>query len=175
VAPATNTVVARIKVGDGPADLVFDAASAWVVNHRDRGLVRIDTRTNVPKRLATLAAEVPERIARLGGDLWITGRGTDLLRVDPTSGATKATYEIGAGGIDVVASAGALWVPSRSARVDPTGLPTMETLRRVALSGSVTTVARSTGRVDVHGLVGTPGAVWLADNTDGLLYRVPTR
>jgi DNA-binding beta-propeller fold protein YncE len=174
VSPASNRVVARIQVGDGPADLVFDSTSAWVVNHRDRGLVRIDTRSNAPKRLATLPAEVPERIARLGGDLWITGRGTDLLRVDPASGATRATYEIGAGGIDVVAAAGALWVPSRSAAVDQSGLPTMETLRKVTASGNVTTIARSTGRVDVHGLVGTPRALWLADNTGGLLYRVPT-
>ena len=174
ISPIANRVVARIQVGDGPADMVFDGTSAWVVNHRDRGLVRIDTRTNTPKRLATLPAPVPERIVRLGGDLWITGRGTDLLQVDPASGVTKATHEIGAGGIDVVAAAGALWVPSRSAAVDQTGFPTMETLRKVTTAGRVTTVARSTGRVDVHGLVGTPGAVWLADNTGGLLYRVPT-
>jgi hypothetical protein len=58
--------------------MVFVGTSAWVVNHRDRGLVRVDTRTNRPKRLGMLPAEVPERIARLGGDLWITGRGTDL-------------------------------------------------------------------------------------------------
>jgi hypothetical protein len=38
----------------------------------------------------------------------------------------------------------------------------------------VTTLARSSGRVDVDGLIGTPGAVLLADNTGGLLYRVPT-
>jgi hypothetical protein len=174
VSPAANRVVARIPVGDGPADIVFAGASAWVVNHRDRGLVRIDVRTNAPKRLATLPGEVPERIALLGGDLWITGRGTDLLRVDPASGSTQATYEIGAGGIDVVAAAGALWVPSRSAEVDQSGLPTMETMRKVTPPGRVTTVARATGRVDVHGLVGTPGALWLADNTGGLLYRLPT-
>jgi hypothetical protein len=174
ISPTSNRVVARIRVGDGPADIVFDGTSAWVVNHRDRGLVRIDTRTNAPKRLATLPAEVPERIARLGGDLWITGRGTDLLQVDPATGETKATHEIGAGGIDVVAAAGALWVPSRSAAVDRSGFPTMETLRKVTPAGRVTTLARSTGRVDVHGLVGTPAAVWLADNTGGVLYRVPT-
>jgi hypothetical protein len=174
ISPTSNRVVARIQVGDGPADMVFVGTSAWVVNHRDRGLVRVDTRTNRPKRLGMLPAEVPERIARLGGDLWITGRGTDLLQVDPTDGATKAIREIGAGGIDVVAAAGALWVPSRSAAVDQSGFPTMVTLRKVTTTGKVTTVARSTGRVDVHGLVGTPGALWLADNTGGLLYRVPT-
>jgi DNA-binding beta-propeller fold protein YncE len=174
VSPATNRVVARIPVGDGPADMVFDAGSAWVVNHRDRGLVRIDTGTNRPTRLATLPAEVPERIARLGGSLWVTGRGTDLLMVDPQTGATKASYEIGAGGIDVVAVAGALWVPSRNAAVDASGFPTMDALRRVSAGGQVTTVVHAAGPVDVHGLASAPGAVWLADNTNGVLYRVAT-
>ena len=83
-----------------------------------------------------------------------------------------ATVEIGAGGIDVVAAAGALWVPSRSAEVDATGLPTMETLRRVEPGGRVTTVARPNGRLDVHGLRAAGGFVWLADNTAGVVYRV---
>jgi len=52
IAPA-GRVTARIQVGDGPADLVFRGTTAWVVNHRDRGLVRIDTRTNRPARVAT--------------------------------------------------------------------------------------------------------------------------
>ncbi len=173
ISAATNRVVARITVGDGPADLAFDGTSAWVVNHRDRGLVRIDTRTNAPTRLAILDAEVPERIARAGGSLWITGRGTDLVQVDPATGAVETTAEIGASGIDVVAAGGALWVPSRSTAVDRSGLPTMEALRRVSTAGVVTTFARSTGRIDVHGLVVSGGAVWLADNTNGFLYRVP--
>jgi hypothetical protein len=144
------------------------------VNHRDRGLVRIDTRTNLPTRLATLAADAPERIARLAGSLWITGRGTDLLEVDPATGAVKATAEIGGSGIDVIAAGGALWVPARSVAVDPTGFPTMEALRRVSTGGVVTTVGKATARLDVNGLAGASGAVWLADNTNGVLYRVPT-
>jgi hypothetical protein len=105
----------------------------------------------------------------------VTGRGTDLLRVDPETGEVKATIEIGAGGIDVVAAAGSLWVPVRSAAVDPTGFPTMDTLERVsATTGRVTTAARASGRVDVHGLVAQGGFVWLADNTSGQLYRVRT-
>jgi hypothetical protein len=48
-----------------------------------------------------------------------------LLRVDPDSGAVRAVVEIGGSGIDVAAG-GALWVPSRSYEVDPSGFPTME-------------------------------------------------
>ena len=123
--PARRKVIARIPVGDGAADLVFKGKRAWVVNHRDRGLVVIDTATNKPRRIVTLPAEVPERLAMLAGSLWVTGRGTDLIRLDPETGAVQATIEIGVGGIDVVAAAGSLWVPARNAVADPRGLPTM--------------------------------------------------
>jgi hypothetical protein len=175
VAPAGGRVTARIKVGDGPADLVFRGTTAWIVNHRDRGLVRLDTRTNRQTRVTTLPGDAPERMAYLAGSLWVTGRGTDLLQVDPESGTVGQQVDIGASGIDVVAAGGALWVPSRSAAVDPTGFPTMEALRRVTPDGTMTTVARARGRVDVHGLASAGPWVWLADNTGGLLYRVPLR
>ena len=174
VGPA-GRITARIQVGDGPADLVFRGTAAWVVNHRDRGLVRIDTRTNRPTRVATLPGDAPERMAYLAGSLWVTGRGTDLLKVDPESGEVGQQVDIGASGIDVVAAGGALWVPSRSAAVDPTGFPTMEGLRRVTPDGTMTTVARARGRLDVHGLASAERWLWLADNTGGSLYRVPLR
>jgi streptogramin lyase len=176
VSPVGNRVVAHIRVGDGPADIAFQGSSAWVIDHRDLTLYRIDTRTNVATLLATLdvANAAPERIALLDGSLWITGRGADLLRVDPGTGAVKAVVEIGASGIDLVTASGALWVPVRSAAVDQSGFPTMDALRRVSPAGAVKTVVRPTGRVDVHGLVAAGGSVWLADNTAGVLYRVPT-
>src|SRR5580765_3147154 len=42
ISPATNKVVARITVGDGPADMAFAGTDAWVMTHRDNGLYRID-------------------------------------------------------------------------------------------------------------------------------------
>ena len=64
-------------------------------------------------------------------------------------------------------------MPSRSDAVDPTGFPTMDALRRVSAStGQMPTVARASGRLDVHGLQAQGGYVWLADNRAGLLYRV---
>src|SRR3954454_3913668 len=72
---AGNRVAARIPVGDGAADMVFDGTTAWVVNHRDLGLVRVDTATNTARRLVTLRADAPERMVLVAGHLWITGRG----------------------------------------------------------------------------------------------------
>jgi YVTN family beta-propeller protein len=172
VSPATNRVIARIPVGDGPADMVFRGTTAWIVNHRDKGLVRLDTRTNAHTRLATLEADAPERIAYLAGSLWITGRGTDLLKVNPDDGAVTAVVDIGGSGIDVVVAGNALWVPARSYAVDPTGIPTMEALRRISAEGLVTTFAKPTGRLDVHGLAAGNASIWLSDNTNGTLYRI---
>jgi hypothetical protein len=176
VAPSTNEVVAHVRVGDGPADMVFAGTQAWVVTHRDNTIFRIDLAKNSATRLATLGGGnvAVERLALLGRSLWATGRGAPLLEIDPATGATRRSLDIGGTGIDVIATGGALWVPVRTAAVDRTGLPTMTAVRRVAPDGTVTTVARAHGRVDVHGLAGGLGAVWLADNTSGVVYWLPT-
>ena len=176
VSPATNRVVAHIAVGDGPADMVFAGSSGWVVTHRDNTLYRIDTRANTAKRLATVgdAGAAAERLALLGGSLWVTGRGLPLLEVDPESGAIRKSVDIGGTGIDVVGAAGSLWIPVRTAEVDRRGFPTMTALRRVTPAGAVTTAATTRGRVDVHGFVAAKRAVWIVDTTQGVLYRIPT-
>jgi DNA-binding beta-propeller fold protein YncE len=177
VSPATNRVVKRIPVADGPASMAFAGGAAWVVDHRDTSLYRIELATNTRRKLATLGGagdKAPERMVAAGGSLWVTGRGVDLLKVDPATGAIERTIEIGASGIDLVAAGGSLWVPTRSEAVDRSGFPTMAALKRVSLGdGRVATVATPGGRLDVHGLAAGGGAVWIADNTGGFLYRVP--
>src|SRR5689334_1020418 len=81
VSPQTNRVVARVPAGDGPASMAFGGGSAWVVNHRDTTVNRIDLATNTSARLTRLGGDgAPERMAWLDDKLWITGRGTDLLK-----------------------------------------------------------------------------------------------
>jgi hypothetical protein len=173
VSPARNRVVARIPVGDGPADIAFAGQAAWVINHRDRVLHRIDLATNRSRRLAVIPGDAPERMVWSRGSLWVTGRGTDLLKVDPDDGSVDTTIEIGASGIDVAAAGDDLWIPTRTAAVDASGVPTMNALKRVSTTTRAVSVAlEPQGRVDVHGLVARTGAVWLADNTNGVLYRV---
>ncbi len=178
VSPRTNRVVARIAAGDGPASMAFDGNNtAWVINHRDTTIDRIDLATNRSTKLTTLGGDrAPERMVWVDGSLWVTGRGTDLLQVRPATGAIQRTIEIGGSGIDVVASGNELWVPTRSPEVDPSGFPTMDALERVSIStGAVSTMARPSGRLDVHGLTVANRAVWLADNRSGYLYRIPSQ
>jgi streptogramin lyase len=172
VNPRTNRVIARPRVGDGPADLVVNGGSAWVISHRARVLHRIDLSTNRSRKLAVLPGDAPERMVWSHGSLWVTGRGTDLLKVSPADGTVQDTIEIGASGIDVAAAGEDLWIPTRSAAVDQSGFPTMDALKRVSIAGAVSVVGEPSGRVDVHGLATRGGALWLADNTNGFLYRV---
>jgi hypothetical protein len=52
----------------------------------------------------------------------------------------------------------------------------MDALKRVSVAtGAVSTVVEPTARLDVNGLVTAGGAVWLADNRGGRIYRVPAR
>ena len=171
VSPA-GRILARVPVGDGPSDVAFSKTAAFVIDHRDRRLFRIDLATNKPRFVALVPGDAPERMVLAAGALWVTGRGTDVIELDPATGKARRTIEIGASGIDVVAAAGSLWVPTRSDVVDPTGLPTMDALKRVSLAtGRVTTVSTTRGRVDVHGLVAHGASVWLADNTAGRVYH----
>ncbi len=168
----TGGVTDRIDVGDGPSDLAFAGDTAWVVNHRDRGLVRIDTASRRARRLTTLPGDAPERLVRAAGSLWVTGRGTDLVRVSESTGAVLDTIDVDASGIDVVAGGDTIWVPARTAAVDQSGFPTMGRLFRIR-AGSAAPVGIASGRLDVHGLVADERAAWLADNRAGVLYRVP--
>jgi hypothetical protein len=176
VSPATNRVAARIPVGDGPADMVFSGARAWVVTHRDNTVYRVDASTNAVTELAVVPGgnAAAERLALLDGGLWVTGRGLGLVELDPDTGAARRTVDVDGTGIDVVSARGALWVPVRTRAVDRRGFPTMAAVRRVAPDGTVSTVATARGRVDVHGLATSSGTVWTADNTSGFLYRLPT-
>ena len=65
------------------------------------------------------------------GSLWVTGRGTDLLRVDPATGAVQATIDVGAGAIDVVAAAHSIWVAVPTDEADRQGNPFLDRLLRI--------------------------------------------
>jgi hypothetical protein len=173
VDPSTRRIVADVAVGDGTAALATDGTSVWVVNHRDATLDRVDLATNAVTRLGRLPGEAPERMALLAGSLWITGRGTDLLRVDPATGAVRATVEIGAGGVDVAGAGGRVWVAAASPADDFSGLPVLEHLYAVdPATTSITRTLTPTGRLTVDGVATDGAALWIADVVDGRLYRL---
>ena len=162
-----------LSVGDGTSALVTDGSHAWITNHRDATLERIDLATNTVKRLSKLPGDAPERMVSLAGSLWVTGRGTDLLRVDPDTGAVLATIEVGAGAIDLQQAGGLVWVFAPSAADDRRGTPFAERVLEVDPgSNRIVRTIRTKGQVVVTGLASDGTSVWLADSTNGHLYRI---
>jgi streptogramin lyase len=174
--PAGRRVVAQLATGDGASALVEDAGRIWIVNHRDGTLERIDAATNTLTRLAKLPGDAPERMALASGSLWVTGRGTDLLRVDPSTGAVLATIEIGAGGTDVRAAGGSIWVTAPTTEEDLRGNPFLDRLLRIdPATNTIVETIRPTARVVVTGTAVTGSTFWIADNERGRLYRLDPR
>jgi hypothetical protein len=123
--------------------MAFSGGTAWVINHRDRVLSQINLATTRAKEVAVIPGDAPERMVWSRGRLWVTGRGTDLLKVDPASGAVEQTIDIGVSGIDVAADGDNLWVPTRNAAVDEKGFPTMDALKRISASSGPSRRSRS--------------------------------
>jgi streptogramin lyase len=167
------SVTQQIAVGDGTSALVESAGRVWIVNHRDATLQRIDTTTNTVTALGKLPGEAPERMVLSDGSLWITGRGTDLLRVDPETGAVQATIELGAGGVNLATAAGSIWAFAANAADDRAGLPFLDRILRVspATNTVVETIAPS-ARVAITGVVSDGAHAWLADTAAGRLFRL---
>ena len=148
--------------------MVSDVSSLWVVNHREGSIDRIDLVSGLIARLARVAGDAPERLELAFGSLWVTGRGTDLHRLDPATGAEQAVVEVGAGAIDLAAAGGALLVAAPTDADDRRGLPVLDRLLRVdPATNVVTTTVRPTAPVMVNGLVSDGRRAWLADVANG--------
>jgi virginiamycin B lyase len=177
VDPGTNRPGARVPVGDGPAGFVVDGGYVWVLNHRENSLDRIDPGTNAVVRMARglgpADTSAAERIASFGGSLWVTGRGLDLLRVSPATGAVLGTTEIGPAGVDVRSDGANLWLVSYDAAAEPRGDPVTGAVLRIAADGTVSSSVAPRRRLFANGVAAADGALWLLDSVAGLLLRLP--
>ena len=167
----TGVVSERSRSGTARPTWRSQANSAWVINHRDRKLFRIDLTTNTPALVGRF------RATRLNG--WscsATASGSPAAaptccRSIPATGVVRATIEIGASGIDVALPPVRSGFPTERGRRSP-GFPTMQALRRIsATTKRVQTVTRRSRarRRDRDRAQGR--FVWLADNRAGQLYR----
>ena len=173
---ATNAEVARIPVGNGPSGLAFDGSFAWVLNHRENTLDRIDPATNGVVRMSTIPGGeqvAAERIAVYGGELWITGRGLDLLRVSRANGSVLGRTEIGTGGIDVVTDGAKLWVVAYTPEADARGVPLVESVLRIDAAGGIVSAVSPTRAFHADGVAAANGQLWLFDAVAGLVVRLP--
>lgn len=151
--PPAPTVVATIPVGRDAAGIAVDATGIWVTGWHANTLSRIDPATNAVAAEITLpltGSAGPEAIASGLGSLWVTTTEWNdadttvpgsLLRVDPASGAVKATVPIGRNSLSVAAGS-AVWVVNVDdqtiTRIDPA---TNTVAATIPLTGVVTVAA----------------------------------
>ena len=174
--PQANQQVRSYSVGDGPAGFAFDGTSVWILNHRENTLDRINPANNTVIRpgppLGGMNAAA-ERISVFGGDLFVSGRGLDLLRVSRANGMVLSETEIGAGGINVVSDGANLWVVLAEAAADLRGDPIADAILRVDATGAITQRIVPTRQMFVDGVAAADGQLWLFDAVAGLLVRLP--
>ena len=72
--PERNLVADTVEVGDGPSRIAIVGTTVWVSNEADGTLSQIEV-GRVPAR-ETSTGSVPVGLADVGGDLWVTVRGT---------------------------------------------------------------------------------------------------
>ena len=159
--------LAVISTGDGPSGFATDGRTVWIANHRDGTLSRIAPGA---ARATTISRPGAERLVYLADSLWATGRGLDLLRIDPQSGATQTTVEIGAAGIELAVAGGRVWAGAATEAGARRGDPRAAAL--VAVNPSTNTVVEShaaTAPLMLNGLATDGRRLWVADLVHGAL------
>jgi streptogramin lyase len=169
--PGNGRVLRHYPVGDGPAGFATDGTAVWVIAHRDGSLVRIDASGlhDLGSHLAGPMA-APERLAWWDGSLWVTGRGLDLVQLDPVTGDELSTIDVGAAGIDLVTAGDRLAVVSATPRGARRGDPlvaAVQTLRHGEQTTTVTGAAYS-----LTGLTALGDRLYLLDGLHGKLVRL---
>ena len=163
VAPATGRVH-RVQAGDGASGFASD------------GRLTTGNVTTTTAQLSDPAAAAAERIAYAGGSLWVTGRGLDLLRVDPDGGHVTATIDIGAAGVEVMTAGAHVLVVAATDAGARRGDPVVGELALVD-PGTNTVVSRveAHARLLLSGLAVAGGRFWLVDTVAGRLLRGAAR
>jgi virginiamycin B lyase len=79
VDPDTFEVVATIRVGREPKEIVAALGSVWVVNSRSNTVTRIDPRTNRVDGSPIPVGRNPIGITATRGAIWVTNHADDTV------------------------------------------------------------------------------------------------
>jgi len=110
---ASNRVVARIKTkGSSPLGIAFGAGSIWVANRNSASVVRINPKTNKPRKGKTIrVGSGPYAIASGAGSMWVTNEGSGTLsRINPARNRVTKTIRVGGGPNGIVVAFGSVWI-----------------------------------------------------------------
>ncbi|MEO8452894.1 MAG: YncE family protein [Gemmatimonadota bacterium] len=115
--PGTNRVTATIPVGPTPRFLAVGEGGVWTLNQGDGSVTRIDPRTN--RVVATIAVGIDGPggdIATGGGRVWVRGKKTLLVAIDPATNREVVRYGPPAGSGAVRVAGKFVWVTAHDIR-----------------------------------------------------------
>jgi YVTN family beta-propeller protein len=126
----SGKVVADIPVPSEPHRVTYGAGAAWVGNWHDNSVSRIDPHTNrVVGSPIPIGSHHAGNLVVGAGGVWVTSdyrvdaaaEDVVVVRIDPQTNRAVETIAVGGHPIDVVATAGAVWVsvadPGRVLRI----------------------------------------------------------
>jgi YVTN family beta-propeller protein len=167
--PATNKVIAEVKVNNPCAAMASGFGSLWVASRKDKAIVRIDGKTNkVIGAVPVGVADTEASLAAGEGGVWVlTDKKGVLSRIDPETNKVVAEINVKPNSYAAMAGCGAIWVtntgPLRSKengsvqRIDP---KTNSVVATIAVQPQPRFLA-----------VGE-GAVWVLNQRDGTVSRI---
>lgn len=158
--PATNTVVASLKVEPGSCYLAFGLDALWVVSAAARTLQKIDPATNAVVWTTRLGNQ-PGFLAAGEGGVWVQEQGDGTVaRIDPASGdvtgRAKVDETLKYGDIDT--GGGKVWLRTTAKQtfviIDPVSLAILARIGPAAGSGALRFTPNGvwTSAHDVHTL-----------------------
>ena len=107
--PATQRIVATVRLPFAPADVAAGAGGVWVTDEVDDTVVRIDP---VSKRIVAVipVGRGAGGVAFGAGAVWVTGFVDETVsRIDPRTNRVVATIRVGGSPRDVAVGAGSVW------------------------------------------------------------------
>lgn len=162
--PATNAVIATVKVDPGTWYLAFGHGYLWAVSSDAQSIQRIDPATNAVTKRTALGKQ-PGFLAAGEGAVWIQEQGDGTVaRIDPASGEVSGRVKVGAqlkyGDIDT--GGGKVWLRTTEDQtfvmIDPASLAVEARIGKADGSGALRYTAKGlwTSAHDVHTLTWWP-------------------
>jgi virginiamycin B lyase len=158
--PATNKVIASIKVEPGSCYLAFGEGALWVVSAGSQTVQKVDPATNAAV-VTTKLGKAPGFLAAGEGGVWVQEQGDGTVaRIDPATGAVTGRVKVDAtlkwGDIDT--GGGKVWLRTTLEQTfvvfDPKSLAILARVGPAAGSGALryTPAGIWTSAHDVHTL-----------------------
>jgi virginiamycin B lyase len=141
--PATNTVIASVKVEPGSCYLAFGEGALWVVSAGSATVQKVDPATNTVVRTTRLG-KMPGFLAAGEGGVWVQEQGDGtVVRIDPASGditgRVKVDQTLKWGDIDT--GDGKVWLRTTAGQtfviIDPQSLAVTARIGPAAGSGAL--------------------------------------